>query len=88
MKRGFHSQSKDLLVLYEGSASKSLYIGDSAAFILALRTVPTFATAHPFCASCDGPRKSGFLTVVPAKTEIFVQEKQILARPIEIRKEN
>ena len=30
-----------------------------------------FATAHTFCASRDGPRKSGFLTAVPAKTEIF-----------------
>ena len=29
------------------------------------------ATAHAFCASRDGPRKSGFLTVMPAKTEIF-----------------
>ena len=38
-----------------------------------LRTVPTFATAHTFCASRDGPRKSGFLTVVPAKTGIFLR---------------
>ena len=29
-----------------------------------------FATAHMFCASRDGPRKSGFLTVVPVKTQI------------------
>ena len=29
---------------------------------------PTFATAHTFCASCDGPRKLGFLTAVLAKT--------------------
>ena len=33
--------------------------------------VPTFATAHTFCVSHDGLRKSGFLTAVPAKTEIF-----------------
>ena len=33
--------------------------------------MPTFATAHMLCASPDCPRKSGFLTVVPAKTEIF-----------------
>ena len=26
-----------------------------------------------FCTSCDGPRKSGFLTAVPAKTEIFLR---------------
>ena len=45
--------------------------------------VPTFPTAHTFCASCDGPRKSGFLTAVPTKTEndifarfITVREKQ------------
>ena len=36
-----------------------------------LRTVPTFATAHTFCACRDGPRKSGFLTVVPAKQRYF-----------------
>ena len=68
MKRGFHSLSKDLLALKEGSTSKSLYIGDSVAFILALRTVLTFATAHTFFTSRDCPRKSGFITVVPAKT--------------------
>ena len=36
-----------------------------------LRTVATLATAHTFCASRDGLRKSGFLTAVPAKTKIF-----------------
>ena len=41
-------------------------------FIIYIRTVPTFATAHTFCPSCDGPRKTGFITVVPAKTEIFL----------------
>ena len=30
-----------------------------------------FATAHMFCAPHNGPRKSGFLTAMPAKTEIF-----------------
>ena len=34
-----------------------------------LRTVPPFATAHTFCASRDGPRKSNFLTAMPAKTQ-------------------
>ena len=59
-----------------------------------LRTVPTFATAHTFCASCDGPRKSGFVMVVPAKAEIFfalfitTSEKQILARVVGIQKDN
>ena len=38
---------------------------------MTLRTVPTFATTHRFCASRDGLRKSGFLTEVPAKTKIF-----------------
>ena len=38
-----------------------------------LRTVPTFATAHTFCASLYGPKKSGFLTAVPATTEIFLR---------------
>ena len=38
---------------------------------LNLRMVPTFATAHTFCASCNGPKRSGFLTAVPPKTEIF-----------------
>ena len=33
--------------------------------------VPAFTTAHTFCASRDGVQKSGFLTVVPVKTEIF-----------------
>ena len=55
--------------------------------------MPTFATAHTFCASRDGPRKSSFLTVAPAETDIFARfittrEKQILARVIGIRKEN
>ena len=31
------------------------------------------ATAHTFCASRDGPRKSGFFTAVPAKTERFLR---------------
>ena len=42
-----------------------------------------FAAAHAFCASWDDSTKSGFLTAVPAKTEIFLrcsQEKQIFAR--------
>ena len=30
-----------------------------------------FAAAHTFCASWDDPRKPGFLTAMPAKTEIF-----------------
>ena len=34
--------------------------------------VPTFAIAHTFCASCDGLRKSSFLTAVPTKTGIFL----------------
>ena len=41
-------------------------------FHIVVRTVPTFTTAHTFCASRDGPRKSGFLTVVPANTEVFL----------------
>ena len=49
--------------------------------------------AHTFCESRDGPGKSGLLTVLPAKTDIFAQfitarEKQILTRVIGIRKEN
>ena len=35
--------------------------------------VPTFATAHTFCAPRDDPRKSGFLTLVLAKTGIFLR---------------
>ena len=55
--------------------------------------MPTFATAHTFCASRDGLRKSSFLTVMPAKTDIFarfmtMQEKQILARVIGNQREN
>ena len=40
-----------------------------------LRTVRTFAkiTAHMFCASRDGPRNMGFLTVVPAKMNIVLR---------------
>ena len=34
---------------------------------------PLFATAHTFCASRDGPRRSSFLTAVPAETEIFLR---------------
>ena len=30
-----------------------------------------FDTAHTFCVSRDGLRKSGFLSAVPVKTEIF-----------------
>ena len=46
----------------------------SHSFDLRFRMVPTFATTHTFCASCDGLtlRKFGFLTVVPAKTGIFL----------------
>ena len=33
--------------------------------------MPTFATAHTFCASRDGPSKSGFLTAMPAKERYF-----------------
>ena len=54
-----------------------------------LRTVPAFTTVHAFCSSPGSLRKSGSLTAVPAKTEIFprlTREKQILARVIEIRK--
>ena len=36
------------------------------------RMVLTFATRHTFCTSRDGPRKSGFVTMVPAKTELFL----------------
>ena len=46
-----------------------------------------FATAHMFCAFRDGPKKLGFVTEVPAKTEIFLhglqlttRKKQVLAR--------
>ena len=35
-----------------------------------LRTVSLFATAHTFCASRNGPRKSGFLRTVSAKTDL------------------
>ena len=33
--------------------------------------MPTFATAHTFCASPDGPRKSGLLMAMSAKTERY-----------------
>ena len=33
--------------------------------------VPSFATAHMFCTSRNGPRNMDFITVMPAKTEIF-----------------
>ena len=36
-----------------------------------LRTVPSSATARMLCASQNGPRNSGFLLALPAKTEIF-----------------
>ena len=42
-------------------------------FQVDLRTVPTVAPVHKFCAPRDGPRKSGFITVVPAKREIFLR---------------
>ena len=38
-----------------------------------LRTALPFATAHALCASRDGLRKSGFLTAMPVKTEIFLR---------------
>ena len=41
-------------------------------YLYILRTVPRFATAHTFCTSRDGPRKSDFSSAVPAKTEIFL----------------
>ena len=56
--------------------------------------VPSFATAHMFCTSRNGPRNMDFITVTPAKTEIFFMqfitswEKQILAKVTEIYKEN
>ena len=56
-----------------------------------LRTVSTFAT-YTFCASRRG--KSGYLTMVLVKREIFFawfvnkRKKKILARFIVIRKEN
>ena len=40
--------------------------------ISGLRTVPTFATAHTFCPSSDGSRKSDFLSAMAGKTEIFL----------------
>ena len=40
--------------------------------IVLLMSMPPFATSHTFCPSCDGPRMSGFLTAMPAKTEIFL----------------
>ena len=58
-----------------------------------LRTVPTFATTHTFCADRDAMKKSGFLTVMPAKTALFFAwfittcKKQIFARVVGIRKE-
>ena len=59
-----------------------------------IRTVPTFATAHTFCTSWDGLRKSGFLMTVLLKQRyilaqfITTREKYILGRVIVIRKEN
>ena len=35
--------------------------------------MPTYATAPTFRASRNGPKKSGFLTLVPAKTGIFLR---------------
>ena len=40
-------------------------------FHIDVRTVPTFTTVHTFCASRDGPRKSGFLTVCPLTQRYF-----------------
>ena len=59
-----------------------------------LRTVPTFPTAHTFCASRDGPRGSDFLRTVATNSKVFfarfinMREKKISASVIEIRKEN
>lgn len=37
------------------------------------RMLPTFTTAHTFCASCGGLRKLGFLMAMPAKTVISLR---------------
>ena len=37
------------------------------------RTVPSFATAHTFCASRDDPRKSGLLRALLAKIDMFAR---------------
>ena len=49
-----------------------------------------FAAVHIFCSSRDGIRTSHFLKETPANTQLFtdVQEKKILARAIQIQKEN
>ena len=53
-----------------------------------LRTAPLFGTAHEFCASRNGLRKSDFLKTVPPNSKVFwfttMQEEKILARAIEI----
>ena len=36
-----------------------------------LRTIPSFITAHTFCAPWVGPRNSGVLRTVPAKIKLF-----------------
>ena len=38
------------------------------------------ATAHTFCASRDGSRKSGFLAAVPVETERFLRGLQLLGK--------
>ena len=42
-----------------------------------LRTVPTFASAHIFCTSQDGPRGSDFFRMVPTNSKVF---KQVLLK--------
>ena len=39
--------------------------------IRVLGTVLLFATAHRFCASRDGPRRSDFLRTVPTNSVVF-----------------
>ena len=36
-----------------------------------LRTVYLFVTVHMFCAHLDGPKCSGFVSVLPGKTKYF-----------------
>ena len=46
--------------------------------------MPNFVTAHTFCASCEGLRKSGFSVNGGACQFLTMWEKQMLARVIGI----
>ena len=64
-----------MVMLREQSSKHTANFGvnERSPISVMLRVVPTLTTAHKFCASRDGLSNSGFLTVVPARTTIFLR---------------